>query len=781
MEIPKHPSSVARGPSWTQAGPGPIIDGQAEGIVTAQGNNPVSGSIADVAPLVTTPNYSGDPNVIYVAATNGGVWKTTNALAEVPFWVPLTDLTLPSLSLSSLAISPVETDAIFAGAGRVSSYMGDGGEQFGIARSTDAGMTWILARAPLAGQDIRRIVTTVASGGDVVIAGATTGIYRSTDGGATFGPVAAGVAAGNLTDLVGDPGIANRFYAAIDGVIYITNNFGETWAPATGAGFDVIAGSRILLSVHNDPANDIVYAMVISDGHLRNVYRSADQGDHWTSLGVPLPEIFPGGQGDIHGAIIADEIDANTVYISGDRQHGDLPDDSWSPGGVNANGAKDYSGNVFRNVSGSWQNMVMNGANGTSPHGDSRGLAFDANGDIIYICDGGIFKLSNINTEISRTWASLNGNLNATEAHSAAFDPLSRIIFSGNQDTGTSDQTSPGAAIWEDFLVGDGGNVAVDSDQAAHPGTSIRYSNFTNLDFFNRASWNEANEIVGDATPIGLNIISGPGSGQNLRNFESHLPFYCPYVLNRLQLGRLLIGTRYLYESFDRGDSLANLGSTRGPVGDELGNNPICYGGRNKDSTANPGAFFVGAGRNIWHRSSDTGSIVSIRSPGTRIRAVVMNPRDVTHVFVIDAHSRVFSSFTSGNTWAELTANLGSLTKSVRTIEIVSSNAIGVVLIVGGDGGVWQMPCPGIPGMIWTAVASGLPHALVYDLRYDHEHDLLIAGTLGRGVWVLTNFFREGVATQLLPAPQLQPRPARPRIIAGAPLVPSKVARRVNE
>src|SRR5262249_2528905 len=68
--------------SWIPIGPAPIIEGQAEGIKSADGDNPVSGSIADIAPLV------GNPDVIYVAAASGGVWKTKNATAPKPHWVP---------------------------------------------------------------------------------------------------------------------------------------------------------------------------------------------------------------------------------------------------------------------------------------------------------------------------------------------------------------------------------------------------------------------------------------------------------------------------------------------------------------------------------------------------------------------------------------------------------------------------------------------------------------------------------------------------------------------
>jgi hypothetical protein len=739
--------------TWVAQGPGPIVNGQDEGISSPQGSNPVAGSIEAVAPLVTTPNYAGDANVIYVATTNGGVWKTTNATAATPTWTPLTDSGqfnnggLPAgMSLNSIAISPLDANTIFVGAGRVSSYASDGGVLFGIARSSDGGATWTVTSTNVSGLNIRSIVPTqtLVNGSEVVLAGTSGGVYRSTDGGASYTLDTTGIPGSSVTDLVGDPGVSTRFYAAVNGSIYVSNDTGASWALDNGSGFPGTAGTRVLLSVHNDVSNDVVYAMVISSGGtLSNVYKSANQGSTWAALGVPSPAIFPGGQGSIHGAIVADATDPNTVYISGDRQNSPFP---------NANGANNFSGNVFRNVSGPWQNMVMNGANGTSPHADSRGMAFDQAGNILQVNDGGIYKLNNPNST-GRFWSSLNGNITPTEAHSAAYDSLAKVVFSGNQDTGTSVQNAPGGAVWNDILQGDGDTVAVDADQTVHAGQSIRYVGFTGLPAF-RLFYNSANTFL-SSQAINWSITSGSGTGLTINQFDPNIQFYTPYQVNRVSPSRILLGTANIYESFNRGDTVANLGFTGAFIGDGFGNSPISYGGLNADGTPNPGSFYVGAGATIYHRSSDAGSVVTLGAyPGGTIRGLVSDPQNVRHIFVLDTSNRVWSSFDEGATWSNLTANLGSLTSSVRTIQIFSPSAspINTVLIVGGLGGVWQMRRPGAAGAIWTAVGSGLPQTLVYDVRYDYTDNVLSAGTLGRGVWTLTSFFRGGGGTGMSPS-----------------------------
>jgi hypothetical protein len=55
-------------------------------------------------------------------SVNGGVWRTDDLTAANPRWRPLTDQQLPFLDINSLAISPVNHNAIFAGGGLSNSF-----------------------------------------------------------------------------------------------------------------------------------------------------------------------------------------------------------------------------------------------------------------------------------------------------------------------------------------------------------------------------------------------------------------------------------------------------------------------------------------------------------------------------------------------------------------------------------------------------------------------------------------------------------------------------------
>jgi hypothetical protein len=319
-------------------------------------------------------------------------------------------------------------------------------------------------------------------------------------------------------------------------------------------------------------------------------------------------------------------------------------------------------------------------------------------------------------------------------------------VFGGAQDNGAAIQLAPTEFTWEQLLGGDGGNVAVDGDQAAHPGTTIRYTSAQNFANFNQSTWDAANKFLG-LTLVQLRITSGPGTGLTLFQFDPNIQFYQPYVLNAIDPSRMLIGTANIYESLNRGDALANLGFTGFFIGDRLGASPLAYGGR-LNGEANPDVFYVGAGPNIFHRADRGGPITTLSAyPGVRVRTLVIDPQNYQTIYVVDFLNQIWASFDEGASWVDLTANLASLSSDIRTIEVVSLEATSQdpVLLVGGLGGVFQMPNPGAPNASWTVLSSELPHGFVRDLHYNAAKDIVVVGLFGRGAWTLTGFFQGNV------------------------------------
>src|SRR4029079_15396990 len=79
----------------------------------------------------------GDPNVYYVGAASGAVWKTTDA--GIP-WGPIFASQNRS-SIGGLAVAPWNASIVGAGTGEpfIRSHISVGN---GVYKSTDAGRTW---------------------------------------------------------------------------------------------------------------------------------------------------------------------------------------------------------------------------------------------------------------------------------------------------------------------------------------------------------------------------------------------------------------------------------------------------------------------------------------------------------------------------------------------------------------------------------------------------------------------------------------------------------------
>src|SRR5262249_20180488 len=123
---------------WTGLGPAPATNSQNTGL-TIPPDNPVCGAIQSTAAHPT------NPDILYIRAINGGIWRTFNATATNPTWTPLTD-SLPSLSVGALEFDPTDPthQTLIAGIGHISSFYGIGGLRVGVLRSTNGGNTWAI-------------------------------------------------------------------------------------------------------------------------------------------------------------------------------------------------------------------------------------------------------------------------------------------------------------------------------------------------------------------------------------------------------------------------------------------------------------------------------------------------------------------------------------------------------------------------------------------------------------------------------------------------------------
>jgi photosystem II stability/assembly factor-like uncharacterized protein len=125
-------------------------------------------------------------DVMYAAAVAGGVWKSVDAGRS---WRQLTDLAIPNIAVSSLALDPAAPRTLYAGTGE-GYFNADGVRGAGIFKTTDAGSTWTrLASTNTA--DFRFVNDVVVSprSSNRLYAATRSGVWRSTNGGNTWSKV----------------------------------------------------------------------------------------------------------------------------------------------------------------------------------------------------------------------------------------------------------------------------------------------------------------------------------------------------------------------------------------------------------------------------------------------------------------------------------------------------------------------------------------------------------------------------------------------------------------
>lgn len=224
------------------------------------------------------------PNVIYLSQDVAGAWRSIDSGDT---WKKCLDLGLYINNGQSIAVDPIDPNIVFLELDNAYNYQATQAE--GLYRSTDAGDSWerVLATATnytsSVGRSFRQAIacdlTSVADGMAQrwYVAFPENGIYRSEDGGLSFGTNPVSSLSGHkvVFRVLPVPGDDSKVFVATDLGLYFSSEQGANLAPIG----DLPSG--VVTSVEVDPRDrDTVYVAVRQKG----LYRSTDGGAHFSLL-----------------------------------------------------------------------------------------------------------------------------------------------------------------------------------------------------------------------------------------------------------------------------------------------------------------------------------------------------------------------------------------------------------------------------------------------------------------------------------------------------------------
>lgn len=411
-----------------------------------------------VTALDVDPN---DHNIIYIGAALGGVLKSTNG-GET--WRMKTD-DFPSLSIGALKIDPNNPAVIYCGTGEANtsgdSYPGFGmikstdyGEtwfQSGLENSRHIGQIDI--------HPLNSNIVYAAVAGGLYSKDDNRGVYKSTDAGATWNRVFFISDSTSCIDVAVDPQDTNRVYAAMwdrlrtrtyrlvagdNSGVYMSTDAGATWNRiVNGLPPSNPKVGRICIEVAPSDPN-YVYALYKgslenygSDNYFYGFYRSTDRGVSWTELdGGSLSWEFA-GFGWYFGMIEVDPSNPQTVYVSDVDLH------------KSTNGGTNWA-NITDSYSGSWLQQ----------HPDQHALWINpADGNNLIVGnDGGVFSTVNGGGNWQKKF-----NLPLSQFYASTIDAQNPArVFGGTQDNGTIGTLTGQKDDWGEFYGGDGFHCLVD-------------------------------------------------------------------------------------------------------------------------------------------------------------------------------------------------------------------------------------------------------------------------------------------------------------------------------
>ena len=695
------------------------------------------GPAATSGRVATIDVVASDPNRIVIGASTGGVWISENGGLS---WEPVFD-DQPVASIGALAINQSNPDIIWVGTGEsnVRNSTSVGG---GVYKSVDGGHSWELSG--LAGSERIDRITLHPSNPDIVYVAALgtlwgpnseRGVYKTTDGGASWVRILYVDEETGATDVKMDPSNPDKLYAAMwqfrrwpyqfksggpGSGIYVSNNAGQSWERRTEE--DGLPAGELGRTVFGVSAAEPkrVYALVEAESSALLV--SNDGGRKWQAVNE---EYNVADRPFYYSEIAVDPTDANRVYNIATNVR------------MSIDGGRTFEQNP----------VIVCCAASNTIHIDNH--AFWINADdprhMIVGSDGGIA----ITRDRGDTWRFVRNLPLAQFYHIAVDNDHPYNIYGGLQDNGSwrgPSEVWENAGIrnlhWQEVGFGDGFDTLPD------PANSRRGYVMSQGGFL--FAWDldtgEQRLIRPDSPSADVELRFNWNSGIAIDPFDPDTVYY---------------GSQFLHKSTDRGASWSTISD------DLTTNNPDHQlfnesGGITYDVTAaenyttifavapsklEQGLIWVGTDDGRVHITRDGGQNwnqinKSVRGvpEGAWVAMIAPSPHEAGTAFVtFDDHRRgnmntmVYRVDDYGRRWTALQKdNVDGYALSVLQDPVDPD-----LLFLGTEFGLYVSTSGGDD---WFKFTAGVPTVSVMDMAIQERESDLILGTHGRSIFVIDDF-----------------------------------------
>ncbi|MEO0450727.1 MAG: glycosyl hydrolase [Pseudomonadota bacterium] len=686
-----------------------------------------SGRISDFA------FFSGGHHEYLVGVASGGLWHTQNAGTT---WTPIFD-NEGTYAIGVVEIAPSDEKIIWVGTGENNAQrsvaFGDG-----VYKSTDRGRTWTNMGLKDSGH-ISQIwihpddpdTVLVAAQGPLWSDGGDRGLYKTTDGGATWTAILTVDEYTGINEFIVDPDdfdtiIASSYqrrrhvWVLINGGpgsgIHKTTDGGTSWTEMT-AGLPTDDMGRIGLA--NAPSNpDMIYAIIEAQPDEKGVYLSTDFGQNWEKRSDHMTT-----SPQYYNEIVVDPKDDNTLYAL----------DTYTKRSIDG-------GKTFTNIGAAHR------------HVDDHALWIDPdNTDHMIIGgDGGIYE----SWDRGELWKHTN-NLPIVQFYRVQPDNAEPFynVCGGTQDNNSlcgPSRTDLEHGItnsdWHIVLGGDGYKPQIDPRDPNIVYAQYQYGGLVRYD---------------RRTHERVFLTPQPPAGEPAYKWNWNTPL----LISPHNPDRIYYAAEYLFTSNDRGDNwqIISPDLTSG-----IDRNALEVMGRvwsvdaiaKNDSTSIYGAaialsesplveglIYVGTDDGVisvtenngatWRRSEETRGVPKM----TLVEDIITSSHDADVAYaVFDNHKRndhkpyLFRTDNRGQSWRDISGDLPEW-GSVHTIaeDHVDPN----LLFVGTEFGLFYSQNR---GRNWTQLKTNFPTIDVRDIEIQPRENDLVIGTFGRGIYILDDY-----------------------------------------